>query len=443
MNARNKFMNVRNIGVLLTIVPLTALFTGACRTTSHEPSIFAVEPSKVHVTALPVTVNILGEGLFHQVRLTVDQRSALQVLAASVKLGGTELEEPHLQSSNQLTATVPDELAIGVYDLEVTLGNGKSAIMPRAFEVVGDGALLVSPNANTDHTDGTNGSSNTNATDTNATGANTSSGETAPPCSSGNFSEPRAVWDGAQGPDWGPSLSADGLVLLFSRVNTTTGLQTLQFAERANRDAPFQAPQSFDGLGGGNNTTASLSPDRLGIVFMSDRNGSRDLWEGERNAPNVSFGNVQALKGINTSADEVRPWISSDGLTIYFESNRNEATGYDIWRATRSAVSEVFEQPTQLLGITTNRSEGSPSLTADQLQLFYVSDSAENPGRRTLFESVRGSIDQEFPPGVAVASLSNYEMNGYASVSTDGREIVFSSPGVEVQTLFRAVRQCD
>lgn len=432
-------MNARNVGVLLAV-----LSAAACRTTANEPSVVAVEPSKARVGELPMTVNILGEGLFHQVRVTVDQRRSPRVLEASVKLGSTELAEPHLQSSNEMTATVPGGLAIGVYDLELTLGNGKTATMPSAFEVMGDGAMLVAPSSSMNSSVGTDtNAAATNGTTTNATVTSDGESQEQARCSSGSFSEPQLIWADTQGPDWGPSLSGDGLLLLFSRVDAASGVLALQWAERASVDAPFQMAHIFDGLSGGNNTTPHLSADRLSIVFMSDRNGSLDLWAGERNGPQDGFGNVQAISGLNSSADEVRPWLSSDGLTIYFESNRDETTGYDLWRATRSDVSERFQAPTQLPGITTTRIEGSPSVTEDHLQLFYLSDSAENPGRRTLFEAARSNVEQEFSPGVAIASLSDYEMNGYASISADGREIVFAAPGAEVQQLFRAVRQCD
>ena len=74
-------------------------------------------------------------------------------------------------------------------------------------------------------------------------------------------------------------------------------------------------------------TAADLSPhvDAGGtrILFASDRSGSRDIWFAQRGSRAVPFSPPLALDAVNTAvAEESDPWLSADGRTLFFKSDR-------------------------------------------------------------------------------------------------------------------------
>lgn len=432
-------MNWRKAGLLLAV-----LTTGSsCQTAAEEQVVTTIEPSWAYVGRLPTPVSIVGQGLKDRVRVSIDDDRPARVNPVKVRVGDVELDMARVESPTEIVATVPRGLEVGVYDVEVTLGDGQSVTLERGFEVLRNDATSPEPSSNPPTSNGQTGegtTTNGGTNDATQTGDVTTSGTV---CNTGAFSPAEPIWSPAEGPDYGPALAGNGLKLLFSRA-TVAGGENLLVAERASVGAPFGAPTMLDdGLSELRSTTPFLSADQLRIVFTSDNNGSADLWKGQRFEPNTSFGSVEAIAELNTEFDEARPWLSSDGLTIYFESNRNKATGYDIWQAKRKGIDETFSTPTQLAGVNTALIEGSPSFTADNLHLFYLSETNDSPGKRKLFEARRPGSEQDFEPGTLIESLASYEMNGYASISSDGREVVFSSPGDQVQQLWRAVRQCE
>ena len=77
---------------------------------------------------------------------------------------------------------------------------------------------------------------------------------------------------------------------------------------------------------------------------------------------------------VNSSADDRRPSISSDGNTLYFSSNRPGGQGgFDIWKTTK--VADAWGQPTNLGSpINTDYTDFLPSISSDGNTLYFISD---------------------------------------------------------------------
>jgi Tol biopolymer transport system component len=87
------------------------------------------------------------------------------------------------------------------------------------------------------------------------------------------------------------------------------------------------------------------------------------------------FGNRRPVPELNSPQGEQRPSIRFDGLEIFFFSNRPGLGGTDLWVATRESVDEPWNTP-QNLGPVINSTFGefNPYISADGLTLYFASN---------------------------------------------------------------------
>lgn len=108
-------------------------------------------------------------------------------------------------------------------------------------------------------------------------------------------------------------------------------------AVRNGPTAPFSAPALVEGLAeaGRNLTDGFLSQDGLTLLFSRALVGEpADLFVASRRSPSAAFDAPEPLDALNTAADERDPWLSPDGMTLYFSSDREGKL--DIYRVSVS-----------------------------------------------------------------------------------------------------------
>ncbi len=195
------------------------------------------------------------------------------------------------------------------------------------------------------------------------------------------------------------SISADGLALYFSS-NRTNGNDDFDIyvTTRATKDAPWGPPIN---LGSKVNSSESgklaldaepwITPDGLELYFVSSRSGGyggRDIYVTRRARVNDPWGQAVNLGSLlNTAADEEFPCISPDGLSLLFCDGLFRAPspgGYgasDLWMARRTSLSAPW-QPRVNLGPTVNSSayDFLPRLSPDGHTLYFVTMSNDGTG---------------------------------------------------------------
>lgn len=97
--------------------------------------------------------------------------------------------------------------------------------------------------------------------------------------------------------------------------------------------------------------------------------GSAPAWCWDRP---FDFDPPRALDEVNSPGDEEGPFISADGRTLLFSSDRGGND--DLYRATRAGVDLAFEPPRPLAAFNTGADERSPVLTMGEAELYFVSD---------------------------------------------------------------------
>jgi hypothetical protein len=232
-----------------------------------------------------------------------------------------------------------------------------------------------------------------------------------------------------------PSISPDGLSLLFvSDRPGGCGALDLWITKRATTSDPWSTPINLgppvnspydDGV-------ASLSADSLSLFFVSERPGglgSGDIWVSTRKTPDNPWGTPKNLGApINSQSHDWGPSISTDGLSLFFDSNRPGGRGRaDIWVTRRTTASGQWSEP-ENLGPTVNSStvDGAVRITADGLTLFFISGRPGGFGWEDLWVTRRATTSDPWSPPMNLGPTVNTPYReGAPRISPDGLELYF------------------
>ena len=178
-----------------------------------------------------------------------------------------------------------------------------------------------------------------------------------------------------------------------------------------------------------------ISQDGLTLYFASNRpggHGRHDLWLTTRPMISAPWGEPENLGPIvNSLVKERHPHISADGLSLYFSGGGlyNRPKGYvgaDIWIATRASLSDEWNVPVNLgPQINTSFYDAGPFVTSDGLYLFFHSGRS---GNRDIWVSRRKNTSAPFgkPKMIAPPVWSPFRESS-ACLSADGSTLYFYS----------------
>jgi beta-lactamase regulating signal transducer with metallopeptidase domain/Tol biopolymer transport system component len=186
--------------------------------------------------------------------------------------------------------------------------------------------------------------------------------------------------------EWGPCISADGLELFFYPSVRPGGFgeSDISVTTRKTKADPWGTPVNLGPTVNSSVTEGqpSISADGLSLYYTSWRTGygKGDLWVTRRVTTNDPWRpSVNLGPTVNSSSKDTGSSISTDGLLLYFVSDRPGGYGeYDIWVTRRASLSDSWGPPVNL-GPTVNSSssDGGPNISADGSTLFFHS---ERPG---------------------------------------------------------------
>ena len=162
--------------------------------------------------------------------------------------------------------------------------------------------------------------------------------------------------------------------------------------------------------------------------------GGCDIWVTTRGTIDDEWGPRTNLgPTVNTSSDDALPCMSTDGLSLYFSSNR--AGGYggpDLWMTTRETTSDPWGEPVNL-GSTVNSSadEAFPSISADGLELYFSEFRVYRPGGYgygDIWVTKRPTTDDPWGTPVNLGDTVNgWYQDGGQFISADGLTLFFGS----------------
>jgi hypothetical protein len=257
------------------------------------------------------------------------------------------------------------------------------------------------------------------------------------------------VLSGAMSGDFGPSLSSDNLTLYFTtygRPEDLGGWDIWQ-AIRPTLTGEFEDPVILEDPINSeyNDGIPKPSRDGLSLYLVSNRTGTygdNDVWIARRASTSDSFGEpVNLGESINTPYLDGGPDISDDELTLVINSTRPGGLGdRDLYLATRATTTDEFGDAVNLgPEINTAYDDYSPSLSTDGLNLFFSSDRPGGFGGHDLWVTSRESLSDPWGAPVNLGSSVNSASYDYnPEISWDGSRIVFTSDRGGVDEIYEA-----
>ena len=231
----------------------------------------------------------------------------------------------------------------------------------------------------------------------------------------------------------GPAITSDNSMLVFTRrVEYEDKEPQEDFYYSLNVDDKWQEAISFPSpLNTNDNEGAlSFSNNQSFLIYTACNRsggfGSCDLYYGINDLDELSFFNLGGK--VNSRYWDSQACFSSDRRYIYFVSNRPGGYGgTDIWitEILKDGFSEAFNAGPV---INTSKDEMSPFLHPDNLNLYFSSKGHVGMGDFDLFLSTRESVGDEWK----IVRNLGYPINNHKSqnslvVSSDGKTAFYNS----------------
>jgi len=232
-----------------------------------------------------------------------------------------------------------------------------------------------------------------------------------------------------------PSVSADGLELYFMSYRLRGDPDgDLYVSTRITTQDPWGVPVNLGPTvnTSGYDITPCISSDGLELYFMSDRPGTSGggyLWMTKRVTRNDNWGPpVNLPRFFSGGTYENSPAISSDGLDLYLRDGGHDNS--DLWMISRSSVSGPWGQLMNL-GPTVNSPvyDSDPSISSDGRMLFFASERwGGGVGGKDIWVARRATPDDDWGAPVNLGpDVSTPGNERGPSISADGFTLYFQS----------------
>ncbi len=237
-----------------------------------------------------------------------------------------------------------------------------------------------------------------------------------------------------------PAVSADGSSLIFaSERSGGHGSRDLWMSQRSDPESPWGKPVNLGSVVNSQrfDDSPSLSSDSLTLVFDSDRDNRScgGLWMSTRTDAAAQW--RRPVRVVVPGTENLGGWrvlgphFAPDGMAFLAASKEipGGVGDYDLWMSRRSGPAGTWERPVSL-GAAVNCSgpDLSPCLSADGLVLLFQSSRAGGLGRTDFWMSTRTDAQAPWREPVNLGPCVNSRYAEHtASLSTDGRRLYFTS----------------
>ncbi|MGE5186348.1 MAG: hypothetical protein ACM31C_30040 [Acidobacteriota bacterium] len=250
--------------------------------------------------------------------------------------------------------------------------------------------------------------------------------------------------------DWTPTPTRGGLDLYFYSYRPGgVGGADLWHAQRATLADSFAAPAPVSELDTTSNEgTPTLTADGLVILFARTVGTSGEIFEAARASSADAFGPAMQVAELSSGTANGDPFVTGDGLRLVFTSARAGGLGgLDIYETSRASLADAFAAPVARVELNSSVDEYGPTLSSDGLEIFFASVRTGGLGGFDVYTARRGSVDDPFGPPQLVREVSSAMDDVGTRLSADGTTLyldydTLTSGGANAD-LWVATRSCN
>jgi Tol biopolymer transport system component len=245
-----------------------------------------------------------------------------------------------------------------------------------------------------------------------------------------------------------PTLTASMLELYFlSNRDGGPGSGDVWCSTRATPTDPWSAPQLVGAVSGpSRETSPAVSSDGTTLWIGSDRDGGLgglDIWVSARGDAGSDGGwsDPVPVTELNTAGDEIPRPPGARGLVMLLSYRPDPDASYHMYSASRAEAVPfaVWSAPESVASVNTSGLDDDGFLTDDGLTLYFSSDRLN--GTQDLFVTERSDPSSPFRTPISLASLNTDTYDERDPwVSPDGHEIYFTSDRLGQLHIFHATR---
>jgi Tol biopolymer transport system component len=237
-----------------------------------------------------------------------------------------------------------------------------------------------------------------------------------------------------------PFLSPDGLTLYFASERGDGKLRCY-LARRDKPEGPFGAVEEQSGINLPQAVSRFVvSADGLTAYIAALRDypksatGDAEIFTAERKSPGEPFTSAQfaPLDKLNTQENEWDPFISPDGLRLYYAEHVPSKSQNRLMVAERSTTGGTWSKKGPIPGLdltdlSPKTKSDNPAVTADELTIVFSSDHAGSvAGSRDLWYAVRTDLSQPFSAPRQLPAVNTDQWESEVTVTPDGCRLYFT-----------------
>ena len=224
-----------------------------------------------------------------------------------------------------------------------------------------------------------------------------------------------------------PYVAPDKLTMFYSRYNDPNGYWEIVEATRTYPRGNFPTTRFYPELNGG--IAPWLSTDRLRMYYNEIVDDISIMKVAERVDPNSPWMPVRTISEIQESGySDYRPTLTADELTMFWSSDRPAGTGItsSIWMATRSSISEPFANVTHVNELDIHTYNSAPCILPNGLTIYFHATTTGHPWR--FYKATRNSLQEPFSIIGEVKMLDDSSFDGQTIfVTPDEKDLYFYS----------------
>ncbi len=242
-----------------------------------------------------------------------------------------------------------------------------------------------------------------------------------------------------------PIITADDEMILFTRkmpfksknevYESDREIELFSYSKRNSKSSQFEKgnrmPYPFNKSGGQGGATMSIDNKHLYFTICKDEGGPQvncDIYYSD--LVNGEWTEIQKVEGINDPTYwDSQPSIASDGVTLYFASDRKGGRGgVDIYKTIKDKITGMWSKPENLGPIiNTPYDDKSPFIHSDFETLYFSSDGHPGVGGFDIFYSRKTQEGKWAEPiNIGIPINTKGDDLGFF-VSTDGHLGYFAS----------------